>query len=125
MARQGVRSRPQRRERIRLWWITGSGAAKFSSLYRRGDSAAPQAFADPLASRQEVRSASAGNAGRTPPRSTNSGCALAGAEAGREFFELPRVAGMRRVEMLALRNEPDAVVPLDAAFPQDSLERLP
>ena len=37
----------------------------------------PRAFADPLASRQEAPSASAGNAGSTPPRSTTCRCAPA------------------------------------------------
>ena len=39
---------------------------------RRGEDTpeAPRAFADPRASRQEAPSASAGNAGSTPPRST-------------------------------------------------------
>jgi hypothetical protein len=52
------------------------------SLVARGEDTpkAPRAFADPLASRQEAPSASAGNAGSTPPRSIKGRCDRADVE---------------------------------------------
>lgn len=49
--------------------------------------------------------------------------ASAGAEAGDELLELPRVASVRGVEVLPLGNESDAVVPLHAPMPEDPFER--
>ena len=60
------RRRDHALERIQRTWNAGSGAAKVSSLYRRGGSGDPRAFADPLAYFTKVPSR----------RYTTSGCAL-------------------------------------------------
>jgi len=49
----------------------------------------------------------------------------AGTQAAGEILELTRVAGVRGVEVLALRDETDPVVPLNAPALEDPLEGEP